>query len=640
MQQQLMRQVQGYLLAQERKVLEVRLSPDQTDIMPEEKDISEQINKKSPPIVFVEMKGFEDAGMMSPSLPQDSSLRMRSENARMALQRLNMQRERLVHLGLPVVFWLNSSTMSQVVQHAADLFAARSGIFYLPELQPRARDEVLMAQSPIMQLERRSLGLLPPEELRRRSALYEKRLQEEKTKEAPNLPGIALLYRDLASIWHSLGDHEKARGFQNLEVEIYRALAKDNGRSAGIFLGPLAGSLNRLGLRLSDLGRHEEALEVIRQSLEIYQELVKTSHQTFQPDLAASLNNLGSSLSNLGRREEALKAAQEAADIYRKLADANSQAFLPDLAASLNNLGAMFSNLGQRDEAPKAAQEAVDIYRKVADANSQAFLPDLAMSLNNLGTMFSDLGRREEALKAAQEAVDIYRKVADANSQAFLPDLAMSLNNLGNSLSDLGRRDEALKAAQEAADIYRKLADANAQAFLPDLAASLNNLGAMFSNLEQREEALKAAQEAADIYRKLAEANAQAFLPNLAISLSNLGNSLSDLGQRKEALETAQEAVDIYRKLADANAQAFLPDLATSLGSCGRALLALGEHARAARVFREGLEHLMPFYQILPQSFSRLAGNLLKDYLEACRQAGEEPDEDLMARFKSEKPEG
>ena len=455
MQQQLMRQVQGYLLAQERKVLEVRLSPDQTDIMPEEKDISEQINKKSPPIVFVEMKGFEDAGMMSPSLPQDSSLRMRSENARMALQRLNMQRERLVHLGLPVVFWLNSSTMSQVVQHAADLFAARSGIFYLPELQPRARDEVLMAHSPIMPLERRSLSLLPPEELRRRSALYEKRLEEEKSKEAPNLPGIALLYRDLASIWHELGDYERAGGFQKEEVEIYRALAKDNVRSAGVF-GPLAGSLNRLGLRLSDLGRHEEALEVIRQSLEIYQELVKTSHQTFQPDLAASLNNLGSSLSNLGRREEALKAAQEAADIYRKLA----------------------------------------------------------------------------------------------------------------------------------------------------------------------------------------EANAQAFLPNLAISLSNLGNSLSDLGQRKEALETAQEAVDIYRKLADANAQAFLPNLATSLGSCGRALLALGEHARAARVFREGLEHLMPFYQILPQSFSRLAGNLLKDYLEACRQAGEEPDEDLMARFKSEKPEG
>jgi tetratricopeptide (TPR) repeat protein len=409
MRQQLMRQVQGYLLAQGRNVLEVRLSPYKTDILPEQKDISEQINKKSPQIVFVQMQGFEDAGMMSPSLPQDSSLRIRSENARRALQLLNMQRERLASLGLPVVFWLNSSTMAQVVQHAADLFAARSGIFYLLEWQPRARDEVLMAEATLMQRERRSPSMLPPEELRRRSAIFEKRLEEEKSKEAPNLPAIALLYRDLAGIRHELGDYEGAKGFLKEEVEIYRALAKDNG-SAGIFLGPLAGSLNRLGISLSDLGRHEEALEVTRESLKIYQELAAT--------------------------------------------------------------------------------------------NAQAFLPDLAMSLNNLGAMLSDLGRREDALLAAEEAVDI------------------------------------------------------------------------------------------------------------------------------------------RRKLAATNAQAFLPDLANSLETCGSVLLALGENARAARAFREGLGHLVPFYQALPQSFGGLAGRLLQDYLKACLQAGEEPDERLVAKFKGEKPEG
>jgi len=348
MQQQLMRQVQGYLLAQGRKVLEVRLSPDQTDNMPEQKDISEQINKNSPQVVFVQMQGFEDAGMMSPSLAQDSSLRIRSQNAQRALQHLNMQRERLVSLGLPVVFWLNSSTMAQVVQHAADLFAARSGIFYLLELQPRARDEVLMAQATIMQPERRSPSMLPPEELRRRSAIYEKRLEEEKSKEAPNLPAIALLCRDLASIWQELGDYERAKGFLKEEVEIYRDLAKNNG-SAGIFLGPLAGSLNRLGMSLSDLGHHEEALEVTRESLKIYQELAKTNPQAFLPDLAMGLNNLGGALSYLGRREDALQATQEAAEIYRKLAATNAQAFLPDLAMSLNNLGAMLSNLGRRE---------------------------------------------------------------------------------------------------------------------------------------------------------------------------------------------------------------------------------------------------------------------------------------------------
>jgi tetratricopeptide (TPR) repeat protein len=639
MQQQLMRQVQGYLLAQGRNVLEVRLSPDKTDVLPEQNGISEQINKNSPQIVFVQMQGFEDAGMMSPSLPQDSSLRIRSENARRALQLLNMQRERLVGLGLPVVFWLNSSTMAQVVQHAADLFAARSGIFYLLELQPMARNEVLMAEATIMQPEHRILSLLPPEELRRRSAIYEKRLEEEKSKKAPNLPGIALLYRDLASIWHELGDYERAKGFLKEEVETYRALAKDNG-STGIFLGPLAGSLNRFGMSLSDLGLNEEALEVIRQSLEIYQVLAKTNQQAFLPGLAMSFNNLGRALSNLGRRDESLQATQEAADIYRKLAAANAQAFLPGLAMSLNNLGAMLSNLGRREDALQAAQETIDIRRKLAAANSQTFLPGLAMSLNNLGRALSDLGRREEALQATQEAADIYRKLPAANAQAFLPGLAMSLNNLGAMLSNLGRREDALQAALEAVDIYRKLAKANAQAFLPDLAASLNNLGNAFSDLGQREDALRVTQEAVDIYRKLAKANVQTFLPDLAASLNNLGRALSYLRRREDALLAAKEAAEIYRKLAAANAQAFLPDLAMSLGTYGSVLLALGEHARAARVFREGLEHLVPFYQALPQGFGELAGNFLQNYLKACQQAGEEPDEGLVARFKGEKPEG
>ena len=56
-------------------------------------------------------------------------------------------------------------------------------------------------------------------------------------------------------------------------------------------------------------------------------------------------------LSDLGRREEALAATQEAVDIYRRLAQTRPDAFLPDLAASLNNLGGHLSKLGRREEA-------------------------------------------------------------------------------------------------------------------------------------------------------------------------------------------------------------------------------------------------------------------------------------------------
>jgi hypothetical protein len=55
--------------------------------------------------------------------------------------------------------------------------------------------------------------------------------------------------------------------------------------------------------------------------------------------LAGSLNNLAIRLSEMGRRAEALAPAQEAVELRRTLAQRNPDAFQPDLAASLGMFG-------------------------------------------------------------------------------------------------------------------------------------------------------------------------------------------------------------------------------------------------------------------------------------------------------------
>ncbi len=127
---------------------------------------------------------------------------------------------------------------------------------------------------------------------------------------------------------------------------------------------------------------------------------------------ASILNNLSVRLSDLGRREEALAAIEEAVAIRRELAVLRPDAFRPDLAMSLNNVANRLSDLGRREEALAAIEEAVAIYRELAVLRPDAFRPDLAMSLNNLASRLSDLGRREEALAAIEEAVAIYRELA------------------------------------------------------------------------------------------------------------------------------------------------------------------------------------------------------------------------------------
>jgi tetratricopeptide (TPR) repeat protein len=200
------------------------------------------------------------------------------------------------------------------------------------------------------------------------------------------------------------------------------------------------------------------------------------------------LNNLGIRLSELGRREQALPATEEAVTIRRRLAQANPAAHLPNLAGSLNNLGIRLSELGRREQALPATEEAVTIRRRLAQANPAAYLPDLAIALNNLGNRLSELGRREQALPATDEALTLYRQLAQANPAAHLPNLAGSLNNLGIRLSELGRREQALPPTEEAITIYRQLAQANPATHLPNLAGSLNNLGNRLSELGRETE--------------------------------------------------------------------------------------------------------------------------------------------------------
>ena len=362
----------------------------------------------------------------------------------------------------------------------------------------------------------------------------------------------------------------------------------------------------------------------------LYAATVGDEEEAVLAERARLATNRAVRLSELGRREEALESAREAAELYRALVEARPDTFLPDLAASLSNLAVMLSELGHREEALERAREAAELYRALAEARPDVFRPDLALSLNNLANGLSDVGYREEALKWAREAAELYRALAEARPDALRPDLAMSLNNLAR-LSALGHREEALERAHEAAELYRALAEARPDAFRPYLAGSLNNLAAWLSALGHREEALERAREAVDIRRALVEARPDVFRPDLALSLNNLATMLSDLGHREEALERAREAVDIHRALAEARPDAFRPNLAMSLGTLTNCLTASGYREEALRSIQDGVATLQSLFLASPGAFAPLMAKLVSLYARLAEEMGTEPDATLLA---------
>ena len=117
------------------------------------------------------------------------------------------------------------------------------------------------------------------------------------------------------------------------------------------------------------------------------------------------------------------------------------------------------------------------------------------------------------------------------------------------------------------------------------------------------------------------------------MSLNNLGMSFPTWAAGRRIAAT-EEAVDIRRELAEAMPEAFLPDLASSLGTYGSILVGPGTPWR--RLPNPSLRvcsTCSPFYRNLPQAFSSLAKSLLRDYLQACRKAEQEPDKELLAQF-------
>jgi hypothetical protein len=89
--------------------------------------------------------------------------------------------------------------------------------------------------------------------------------------------------------------------------------------------------------------------------------------------------------------------------------------------------------------------------------------------------------------------------------------------------------------------------------------------------------------------------------------------------------------VELCRQLATQRPDAFTPDLVTSLGALG-SILKQDESSMeaAAAFFVEGIARLSPLFTALPQAYGPLMQSLAKDYLEACRKAGVEPDRELL----------
>jgi protein O-GlcNAc transferase len=200
-----------------------------------------------------------------------------------------------------------------------------------------------------------------------------------------------------------------------------------------------AGAMSNLATVLQDMGRIDEAVELLRAAVDL------------QPGVASYAVNLGIALCrqrnfaaaettlrrvlehnandpeaafNLGNALHGQGSSRAAADQYR-----HAVALRPGYADALNNLGNMHKELGEFGLAETAYAAAIGAR------------PDYVTALNNLGCLLRMLGRIDDA-------ESILRRGLQLN-----PRHSALLDNLGSVLKDAGALDAAIDCFRSAAEL-------------------------------------------------------------------------------------------------------------------------------------------------------------------------------------------
>ncbi len=359
-------------------------------------------------------------------------------------------------------------------------------------------------------------------------------------------------------------------------LELAEQTSDLRGQAQGLFL---------LGLLQSKEETFDQALAAYRRSFEIFDQL--------DDRLGAwmVLSVRGEALRLLGRPDEALATLEQSLEMLREIERsdvaisldsfkmfAHSQGFSTDIFAVVEPYLALFQPLFvrlaeamtlmrvavvQRDQdKPEEALATLGQARQLA----QPFGVMDAQIFRQKARLETDLGRLDEAAEDYGEALAGARKLSDRRLQVQL------LEALGEVETARGRGEAALRLYQQVLELARQAGDTHREA------VALNNLGWAYDRSHRFAEAGRHYEAA------IAVAERSDDCTNLATSLSNLAGVHLSRGRPEEALPLLEESLTLARALEDPE------QLAVTLNTRGEAHRLLARYEEASSDLEQSLE--------------------------------------------------
>lgn len=211
----------------------------------------------------------------------------------------------------------------------------------------------------------------------------------------------------------------------------------------------LGGALNRLGMALTEGGRHRDAAEALIRAVELGKTLEDRRLWT------TARTNLAVVQERLGNLEEAARLLHDVLPDQRRLGNRVSE------GVSLENLGTIHLRMADYEVAIDYCEKAIAIYRETGRDN------ELVNALNIIGQAHRHSGRLPDAEHSHRQALARSRALGTRRNEGH------SLHQLGLTLRAKGEEASATACLQEALDIYTEVGDPRA----PDVAVALQRIG-------------------------------------------------------------------------------------------------------------------------------------------------------------------
>jgi tetratricopeptide (TPR) repeat protein len=244
---------------------------------------------------------------------------------------------------------------------------------------------------------------------------------------------------DLVRTYAVLGYNHEVQGDYDTALEYYNAgLAVADERLPYASPARFA-ALTRLGMTTMRRDGYEAGGRIMEETLAEYDATDLPRDQNY----ATLLNDLGIAYQKLGRHEEA-------ADLYRRSIDIYEGEFgsdNPKVARGLNNLAYVYLDMGDYEKALAVQERGTELTIRLVGENHR----DTANSLNIQGAILKDMERYDEAIVILNRAIEAFENSVGPEH----PHVAYPHQNMAHAYKALEQYDKALEHYTRALEIRR-----------------------------------------------------------------------------------------------------------------------------------------------------------------------------------------